>query len=109
MANPKLKFSSIQPDSRVLRTVTSVSYLCVIVVGLFAGGYLTAWFVPAVGNHLHQGWKAMKANIALCDLLAAFSLAYSNPRFSPRAHRIDRKSTRLNSSYPSISRMPSSA
>jgi diguanylate cyclase (GGDEF)-like protein len=90
MANPKLKFSSIQPDSRVLRTVTSVSYLCVIVVGLFAGGYLTAWFVPAVGNHLHQGWKAMKANIALCDLLAAFSLAYSNPRFSPRAHRISR-------------------
>src|SRR5580704_19350388 len=90
MANPKLKFSSIQPDSSVLQTVMLVSYLSLVAVALFAGTYLTAWFIPSLGNHFPQGWKALKANIALCDLFAAFSLAYCHPKFSPRAHRISR-------------------
>ncbi len=90
MAKQSVTLSPIQPDSRVLQTVTLVSYICLIIVGLFAAIYLTAWFIPAVGNHLPQGWKAMKANIALCDMFAAYSLAYCNPKFSARAHRIGR-------------------
>jgi diguanylate cyclase (GGDEF)-like protein len=90
MAKQSVTLSPIQPDSRVLQTVTQVSNICLIIVGLFATAYLTAWFIPAVGNHFPEGWKAMKVNIALCDLFAAYSLAYCNPKFSARAHFISR-------------------
>jgi diguanylate cyclase (GGDEF)-like protein len=90
MAKQSVTLSPIQPDSRVLQTVMLVSNVCLIIVGLFAATYLTAWFIPAVGDHFPQGWKAMKINIALCDLFAAYSLAYANPKFSARAHRISR-------------------
>ena len=90
MAKQSVTLSPIPPDCSVLQTVTLVSNVCLIIVGLFASTYLAAWLIPSVGNHFPQGWKAMKANIALCDLLAAYSLAYCNPKFSARAHRIGR-------------------
>ena len=90
MAKQSITLSPILPDSRVLQTLALISKLSLISVIVFACGYLSAWFIPGVGAHLREGWKAMKANIALCDLFAAFSLAYCNPKFSARAHRISR-------------------
>jgi diguanylate cyclase (GGDEF)-like protein len=82
--------SSGRTDSRVLRVLLVGIYVCLGGVTLFAATMACAWLIPAVGNHMPDHWKAMKFNIALCDLLAVASLVLQQPRRSETLQRVGR-------------------
>ena len=91
MAKQSITLSPILPDSRVLQILTlASSKLCLISRHSLACAISRHGSFRLQATHFPEGWKAMKANIALCDLLGAFSLAYCHPKFSARAHHISR-------------------
>ena len=65
-------------------------------------------FIPA---NVHKGLFALAPILALAPVLIAFAIIPFGPTIYPHAlgSSLDRKSTRLNSSHVSLSRMPSSA
>ena len=56
-----------------------------------------------------QHGKIAKGDVLSVAQVAGVMGAKKTPDLIPMCHPIDRKSTRLNSSHPSLSRMPSSA
>ena len=94
------------------------SVLAVLVVGAAAGLFLAASYLPWPETAKPQfGWEialiaaGVGAVTALALQVILRHLAVLNPRIYEHLTRlrVDRKSTRLNSSHSSVSRMPSSA
>ena len=61
------------------------------------------------GQCLAKAAQALDKSLVLGDILRTRESTSLMDQFKWRVHPLDRKSTRLNSSHPSISRMPSSA
>ena len=81
---PKLTsaFLSGEPDPALLDKVAIVKRVCLAVVVLTVAANLAAWFIPALGRLLPDGWQLMKAKTSLAALFSALSLQPSELRFA---------------------------
>jgi hypothetical protein len=69
----------------VLQMLTVLQRISIIAIVLVSGVAPVAWLLPSVGRFLPTGWDQIEANSALCAILSALSLAFSNPRRSRRS------------------------
>ena len=67
--------------------------------------FLVKWLGYDNADNTYEPWSGMKDNVKLHEFLIRENLK----NLIPRKYFLDRKSTRLNSSHPVSSRMPSSA
>jgi len=81
---PKLTSALLsgEPDPALLDKVAIVKRVCLAVVVLTVAANLAAWFIPALGRLLPEGWQLMKAETALAALFSALSLQPSELRFA---------------------------
>jgi diguanylate cyclase (GGDEF)-like protein len=87
---PKLNppFTLGESDPELLRKLAAVKYYCFLAVASI--GFLTflGWYLPALGKILPDGWRLMAVETALGVLLCAFSLEYSEKRYSLQVKRM---------------------
>jgi len=84
--NPPL--SVADPDPALLRKLDPIKRVCVAATVIIAGITFFAWFLPALGGLLPDGWRMMAPASALGLLFSALSLQFSESRYSARANRI---------------------
>jgi len=78
--NPRLSIGESDPELlRKLDIVKRYYLLAVAGIGVFT---LLAWYLPLLGKFLPSGWRLMTAETALGVLLGAFSLEFSEHRYS---------------------------
>jgi diguanylate cyclase (GGDEF)-like protein len=82
--------STSEPDPALLRILAPIKRACLAAIAIVSGITLFAWFVPALGSFLPDGWRLMTATTALGLLLSALSFEFSESRYPIRTHRISR-------------------
>jgi len=87
---PKLKppLSIGESDPALLRRLATVKRCCFLAVAWIGGLTLLGWYLPGVGKFLPNAWRLMTAETALGLLLCAFSLEFSENRYSLRVKRL---------------------
>jgi diguanylate cyclase (GGDEF)-like protein len=86
--NPPLSIGDSDPELfRKLAIVKRYYLLAVAGIGALT---LLGWYLPVLGKFLPNGWRLMSAETALGLLLSAFSLEFSEHRFSLRVKRLSR-------------------
>ncbi|MBN7798998.1 GGDEF domain-containing protein [Parahaliea mediterranea] len=68
---------SLQPDIAILNRLRAIQPLLLSLVGLVAAVVMFAWWFPALGRALPDGWQLMKFNTALGMALCSLSLHLS--------------------------------
>jgi diguanylate cyclase (GGDEF)-like protein len=86
--NPRLSIGESDPE--LLRKLAMVKRCCFLVVAGIAVLTLLGWYLPVLGKFLPNGWRLMTAETALGMLLSAFSLEFSENRYSLRIRRMSR-------------------
>jgi diguanylate cyclase (GGDEF)-like protein len=84
--NPPLSFGESDPE--LLRKLAAAKRYCFLAVAGIGILTLLDWYIPALGKFLPNGLRLMTAETALGLLLSAFSLEFSENRYSVRVNRL---------------------
>jgi hypothetical protein len=86
--NPPLSIGDSDPE--LFRKLAIVKRYYLLAVAGICALTLLGWYLPVLGKFLPNGWRLMSAETALGLLLSAFSLEFSEHRFSLRVKRLSR-------------------
>jgi diguanylate cyclase (GGDEF)-like protein len=84
--NPPLSVGESDPE--LLRKLATVKRCCFLAVAWIGVLTLLGWYLPVLGKFLPNGLRLMTAETALGLLLSAFSLEFSENRYSLRVKRL---------------------
>ena len=84
--NPRLSIGESDPE--LLRKLAIVKRCCFLAVAGIGVLTLLGWYLPVLDRFLPNGWGLMTAETALGVLLSAFSLEFSENRYSLRGRRL---------------------
>jgi diguanylate cyclase (GGDEF)-like protein len=86
--NPPLSIGESDPE--LLRKLAIVKRLCFLAVAGIGVFTLLCWYLPVLDKFLPNSWRLMTAETALGVLLSAYSLEFSERRYSLRVKRLSR-------------------
>jgi diguanylate cyclase (GGDEF)-like protein len=84
--NPRLSIG--EPDPELLRKLAIVKRCCLLAVASIGFLTLLGWYLPVLDTFLPNSWRLMAAETAIGMLLSAFSLEFSERRYSLRVKRL---------------------
>ncbi len=84
--NPHLSIG--EPDPELLRKLVTVKRWCFLAVAGIGALTLLGWYFPVLVKFLPNGWRLMTAETGLGVILSAFSLEFSEKRYSLRVKRL---------------------
>lgn len=84
--NPPLSIGD--PDPALLQKLDPIKRVCVALAATVAGLTLLAWFIPPLDSLMPGGWRLMAAASAIGLALCAFSLEFSESRYSKRVNKL---------------------
>ena len=82
MLNPRLSIGESDPE--LLRKLATVKRACFLAVAGIGALTLLGWYLPILDKFLPNGLRLMTAETALGLFLGAFSLEFSENRYSLR-------------------------
>lgn len=77
-----------ESDPELLRKLATVKRVCFLAVAVTGVVTLLGWYLPVLSKFLPDGWRLMTAETALGVLMSAFSLEWSEKRYSLRVKRL---------------------
>ena len=86
MLNPRLSIGESDPE--LLRKLATVKRACFLAVAGIGALTLLGWYLPILDKFLPNGLRLMTAETALGLFLGAFSLEFSENRYSLRGKRL---------------------
>ena len=86
--NPPLSIGESDPE--LLRKLATVKRSCLLAVACIGVVTLLGWYLPVADKFLPNGWRLMTAETALGLLLSAFSLEFSEKRYSLQVKRLSK-------------------
>jgi diguanylate cyclase (GGDEF)-like protein len=84
--NPPLSIGD--PDPALLQKLDPIKRVCVALAATVAGLTLLAWFIPPLDSLMPGGWRLMATASAIGLALCAFSLEFSESRYSKRVNKL---------------------
>lgn len=82
MYTPMPAILSSEPDPAILSSLALIKRICLVVVSLIALPSLAIWLIAPLPRTLPPGGQFMNADAALCLLLSALALQFSEPRLA---------------------------